>query len=264
MNRLTIVNIMLIALAVFLVSTVKVRAQNEVGGAAAVAASPASPQDQILSLDRPIQEFSGSSERQSDDPIEKRANIGLIIGPKLGAGFSQVFSDLGTSLVGELEIGYLLPLQRPIGRSIELFIAAQYAQPTMDGKTTKEDPRLPEPGMISYEVTQQQLILTLGALCRIPLGGKVGAVFTPYAALGARLYMTRTQVDGSTGEKTLGENNETGTDVGFYHALGGDFFVGPGSAFLEAQLTYTGFDGYIMRKTNVGALNLAAGYRLFI
>jgi hypothetical protein len=218
-----------------------------------------------LAKEPPADVSPGSSEAYTEeDPIEKRAHIGLIIGPKLGANFSGVFSDLGTSFITELEIGYLLPLPKPVGRSFELFVTGQYTQPTVDGKTTEKDPRLPGNGIMKYDITQQELILTLGLLYRIPLGGEVGQWLRPYMALGGRLYLMKTLVDGSAGGQPFGENEETATRGGFYSALGGDVFVGPGSVFLEAQVVYASLDGFVMRDTNVGALNLAVGYRLFL
>jgi len=168
---------------------VTVRAQNTAGGAEPSAAPPASPDHQLVSSDQPIAETPDSSQGEPEDPVEKRAKVGLVIGPKLGASFGQVFSDLGTSFIGELEIGYLLPLPPPIGRSFELFVSLQYTQPTLDGKTSNTDPRLPDEGTMSYQITQQQLLLTPGVLFRIPLGSEVGALLRPYTALGARVYM---------------------------------------------------------------------------
>lgn len=226
------------------------------GGSSGTAAPVASSDDQSVSPSR-------TEESENQDPVEQRANIGLVIGPKLGANFSQVFGDLGTSLIGELEIGYLLPLPKPVGRSFEVFVTGQYTQPPIDGKTSKADPRLPGDGIMRYDITQQQLILTLGVLYRIPLGGTVGQWLRPYAALGGRLYMMRTLVEGKAGGQDFGKNEETATEGGFYGALGGDVFLGPGSVFLEVQAVYASLDGFVMRDTRVGALNLAVGYRFF-
>ena len=73
------------------------------------------------------------------------AGAGVSVGVKLGSGFSQMFSGLGASFVGELEIGYLPPLPEPIGRSFEIFLTGSYAGPT--AKSTKEsDPHFPGMG----------------------------------------------------------------------------------------------------------------------
>ncbi|MBM4362708.1 MAG: hypothetical protein FJ104_08505 [Deltaproteobacteria bacterium] len=51
---------------------------------------------------------------------------------------------------------------------------------------------------------------------------------------------------------------------GFYGALGGELHVGPGAVLLEVQTGYAAVDGFVLRDTNVGALNAALGYRLFL
>jgi hypothetical protein len=262
MNKIETRYMKIMVTTVILVFATSVQAQDDLDDEAYSAESSTSPEDQLLSPDTPIEETSDPSE--GEDPLEERSDIGLVFGLKLGANFSQAFSDLGTSFVGELEIGYLLPLPDPIGKSIELFVTGQYTQPALEDTTGEPDPRLPGDGLMHYEITQQQVILTFGALYRIPIGGSVGEWLRPYGALGARLFMMRTQVEGSVDDEAFGENEETATEPGFYGALGGDIFLGPGSAFLEMQLSYASLDGYVMRDTNVGALNLAVGYRLFI
>ena len=196
-----------------------------------------------------------------DTPLDKRAKLGLVLGGKVGGGIGAPFSEFGASPVAELEIGFLLPLPAPVGRSIELFITGQYTQPTVDGRVTKADPRLPGDGVLEYEVTQQELALTFGALYRIPLSTDL---LMPYGALGGRMYLLKTKVTGSGGGEAYGDNEETASEFGFYAALGVDFFVGPGAILAEVQMGYAALDGFVMRNTNVGALNLAVGYRLML
>jgi hypothetical protein len=201
------------------------------------------------------------SDEGETDPLDERANIGLVAGLKLGAGFSQPFSKLGSSVVTELELGYLLPLPDPVGRSFQLFLTLQYAQPSVEGEIEQTDPRLPDDGIMKYNITQQQLVLTPGVLYRLPVGGEL---LRPYAALGARVYMMRTLIEAEAAGESFGDNEETATSVGFYGALGCDIFLGPGAILAELQLAYASLDGYVMRETNVGALNLAVGYRLIL
>ncbi len=195
------------------------------------------------------------------DPLEERANIGLVAGLKLGAGFSQPFSELGSCLVTELELGYMLPLPDPVGRSLQLFATLHYAQPSVEGEIEQADPRLPDDGIMKYDITQQQLVVTPGVLYRLPVGGEL---LRPYAAIGARIYMMRTLIEAEAAGESFGDNEETATSVGFYGALGCDIFLGPGAVLAELQIAYAGLDGYVMRNTNVGALNLAVGYRLML
>lgn len=190
------------------------------------------------------------------------AEVGLVVGAKLGGGFSQPFGALGTSFVGEFELGYNLP---PLRRSIEIFVTGQYSAPKTDGNgiadTFGPGGKSRIPGTMSYELTEQQAIVTLGGLYRLPLPTPL---FRPYIALGGRLYMLRTKVSGSAGTQGFGENQETAMKAGFFGALGGEIHFGPGAVLLEVQTGYAGVDGFVLRDTNVGALNVALGYRLFI
>jgi hypothetical protein len=114
---------------------------------------------------------------------------------------------------------------------------------------------------MSYDLTQQEFTITAGALYRLALPI---ALFRPYAAVGGRLYMMKTKVTGASATESFGENREGAVSPGFYAALGGELHFGPGAVLLEAQLTYAKIDGFVMRDTNAGAINLALGYRLFL
>jgi hypothetical protein len=204
-------------------------------------------------------------EKSGDQLLYERGGlvgIGLVPTIKLGGSFSGVFTELGTSPDVELEVGYLLP---PLERSIEVFLGFVYTQPTTERKDVVDTSgpngtsRLEAP--MHYDLTQQMFTVTAGALYRLKLPVPM---FRPYAALGARLYLMKTKVDGSDGVDAFGENREGATSAGFYGALGGEVHFGPGAALLEAQVTYAGIDGFVMRDTNAGALNLALGYRLFL
>jgi hypothetical protein len=188
--------------------------------------------------------------------------IGLVPTLKLGGSFSGVFTDLGASPDVELEVGYLLP---PLDRSLEAFLGFVYTQPTTERKdvidTSGPDgtSRLEAP--MHYDLTQQMFVLTAGLLYRLKVPVPL---FRPYAALGGRLYLMKTRVDGSDGVDAFGQNREGATSPGFYGALGGELHFGPGAVLLEVQLAYAKIDGFVMRDTNAGALNLALGYRLFL
>ncbi len=188
--------------------------------------------------------------------------IGFAPALKLGGSFSGAFSELGTSPAIQLELGYLLPV---LERSVEIFVSGDYTQPTTERSDVVDvagpdgTSRLNEP--MSYELTQQEFNVTLGALYRLKLPVPM---FRPYAALGARLYFMKTNVSGATGSEEFGENREGAVSPGFYGALGGELHIGPGAVLLEVQAAYAGMDGFVMRNTNVGAVNLALGYRLFL
>jgi hypothetical protein len=215
------------------------------GDAAAPADAPATSDDK-----KPLYEKGGL------------AGAGLVVGALAGGGFSQPFSKLGTSFVGELELGYVLP---PLRRSIEIFVSGQYAAPKTSGSNIADTfgpsggSRIP--GTMSYEVTEQQAVITLGGLFRIPLPTPL---FRPYFSLGGRAYLLKTKVTGNAGGQAFGENDETATKFGFFGALGGEVHFGPGAVLLEVQTGYASVDGFVLRNTNVGSLNAALGYRLFI
>jgi hypothetical protein len=190
------------------------------------------------------------------------AGIGLVTGLKLGAGFGRPFGEFGTSPIGELELGYLLPA---LDRSFELFFSGQYAQPVtkangiVDDEGSAGSSRLP--GEMNYEITTQQGVLTLGALYRVPLHVPM---FRPYAALGGRMYLLKSTIDASAGMEDFGENTETDREFGFFGALGGELYIGPGAALLELQFGHTTIDGFVLRDAGASSLNTALGYRLFI
>jgi hypothetical protein len=201
----------------------------------------------------------GTAQAQhSENALEQRADMGLTLGAKLGGGLGT--SDLGGAFVSELEVGVLLPLPEPVRHSLGVFLSGQYLAPGTDGKSTA-DPRLPGDGILRYDVTQQELAFTLGVMYRLPLSTDL---LMPYAAIGGRLYLLRTEVSASGGGESFGDSEETGASGGVYLAGGVDIFLGPGALLAELQFAYAGLDGYIMRDTNVGSLNLAVGYRLML
>ncbi|HKU39472.1 MAG TPA: outer membrane beta-barrel protein [Polyangiales bacterium] len=190
-----------------------------------------------------------------DAAYERGQGTGITLGLKLGGGFSQPFGDLGTSFLTELEVGYTLPVAK---RSFAVFLSGAYTQPGAEGKDLKDD-RLPGPA--SYELTQQELMLTLGLTYRLHLPTEL---VRPYASLGPRLFLMRTLVKGSAGGEAFGENDETATDIGVFGALGAELHIGPGAALFELSMTWAKIDGYVLRDTSAGALSVGVGYRLFL
>jgi hypothetical protein len=186
------------------------------------------------------------------------STTGLVLGIKGGAGIGAPLNELGATFVGELELGYALPLPEPIGRSLELFTAGAYLAPSSEGSASAPDLRLPGDGRFTYEVTQQAVVLTLGARYRISLADDTIA---PYLAAGGRMYLMRTQVEGTVDGQALSSSEETGSAFGLHGAAGVDFRLGPGAVLVEAQLGYAALDGYVMRDTNIGTLVLLVGYR---
>ncbi len=206
-----------------------------------------------MSSDPPVEE-----ESDGENPAESRAGAGLVIGAKVGGGLGKPWSDFGATPVFELELGYMLP---PLHRAIELFVIGQYAQPGIDGESKEADPRLPGAEPLKYDVTQQWLALSLGALYRIDVGTDV---VMPYGGLGARMYMLRTTIKGSVAGESFGENEETQSDFGLVLLGGIDIFLGPGALLGELSFGWAQLDGFVMRDTNLGALSLSVGYRVML
>lgn len=214
----------------------------------------------VLSCAALVAHAQDSKSEETKNALERRAHSGLVIGGKVGGGLGLA-SGFGGSPVFELELGVMLPLPKPVGHSLELFVSGQYLQPAVDGKSSQSDPRLPGNGTLQYSITEQQLALTLGVLYRLPIGIDL---LMPYAAVGARLYMLRTLEHGTAGGMPIGHNQETASDVGGYFALGTDIFAGPGALLAELQIASAGVNGFILRNTNVGSFNIAVGYRLML
>lgn len=190
--------------------------------------------------------------------LESRANTGIVLGGKVGAGLGKPFSEFGATPVFELELGYMLP---PLHRSIELFFTGQYTQPGISGTSSASDPRLPGDGKVKYDVTQQELALSLGALYRIDVGTKT---FMPYGGLAGRMYLLNTKVKGSAGGQSYGDNNETRNAFGLALLGGAELYLGPGALLAELSFGWASVNGFVLRNTNLGALNLAVGYRLML
>ena len=214
--------------------------------------------EQLAAVDSASDEPPAEEEDDGPNPAESRATAGLVIGGKVGGGLGKPFSDFGVTPVFELELGYMLP---PLHRAIELFVIGQYAQPGVDGESEEADPRLPGAEPLKYDVKQQWVALSLGALYRIDLGTDV---VMPYGGLGGRMYMLKTTVKGSVAGESFGENEETQMDYGLVLLGGIDIFLGPGALLAELSFGWAQLDGFVMRDTNLGALSLALGYRVML
>lgn len=220
---------------------------------AAAAASEEAPDAEVPPADEPADEA-----EDDQSPVDARAEAGLVIGGKVGGGIGT--GDFGATPVFELELGYAPDLGDSLGRSLEIFLIGQYAQPGLDG-SSEPDPRFPGGAAFSYEVTQQMLSLSFGGLLRFDVGSDL---LMPYGGLGARMYLLNTEVKADAMGEPLGESSETQTDFGLVLLGGLDVFVGPGALLGELSFGWAALDGYILRDTNVGALSLAVGYRVML
>jgi hypothetical protein len=208
-------------------------------------AAPAAGQDATAHAD----EHEASYERGG------LAGTGVILGLKVGAGFSQPFGDLGSSFITELELGYALPFAK---RSLSVFVSGAYTQPKAEGKNLA-DARLPGPAR--YELVQQEAMVTLGLSYRLHVPSKI---VRPYLSAGPRLFLMRTKINGSADGQPFGKNEETASSVGVFAALGTELHLGPGAVLIELSTSWAKIDGYVLRATSAGALGLALGYRIFL
>ncbi|MCA9525288.1 MAG: hypothetical protein KC549_03195 [Myxococcales bacterium] len=181
---------------------------------------------------------------------------GIVAGLKVGADFSSPFNELGTSPAVELEIGWLLPA---LDRSLELFLAGQWAGPTGEGDLPA-DPRLPGDGVASYTVDQQQLRLSLGLLYRLPLDSTI----RPYATLGGRAWLLKTTMDGEADGQDFGTYTEKSTEYGVFGALGGEWHTDYGALLLEVEGGWAAYDRTLFEDTAVGTLAVQLGWRFFL
>ncbi|MGD8863180.1 MAG: hypothetical protein PVI30_24410 [Myxococcales bacterium] len=199
---------------------------------------------------------SGEPGADAPTPMASRADLGLVIGGKVGGGLGT--GAVGATPVFELELGYALP---PLNRAIEVFVAGQYSQPGTDGTASEPDPRLPGDGTFSYDITQQIMTVTLGGIYRLDLQNDL---LMPYGGLGGRVYMLNTKTKGEVDGQAFGENEETQTDFGLVVMGGVDIFLGPGALLAELSFGWAAVDGFVLRDTDVGSLNLAVGYRVIL
>lgn len=181
----------------------------------------------------------------------------LTLGLKAGIYVPGLFTEMGLHGQFTFEIGYMLPF---MNKQLAIVFDANYASPGADG--SEEDPRIGEDGGTwSYDMSNQQLFLSLGPVFRIT---PPGSSFVPYVGLFGRYYMLKTTVNGDGEGQPFGENEETSGELGFAAALGGELRLGPGAALAELSLGYAPLGHRITGDVNAGALGFQLGYRLFL
>lgn len=180
---------------------------------------------------------------------------GVVAGGKVGGGFGQPFGPFGSSIVPELEVGYVLPV---LDGGIVPFLSATYAAPRTEAEAAADE-RLPGDGVMSYDIVQEQLVLTLGARYFLPLELEP---LSPYVSAGPRLYLMRTRIRAESGGQYFGYNEETQSRLGLHLAAGAEASLGPGAALVELGMGWAKIDGHALRDTSAGALTISAGYRL--
>lgn len=181
--------------------------------------------------------------------------VGLVAGIKLGAAFSQPFSDLGGSFMTELELGFTLPV---LARAIELFVSGAYLEPRASGAALS-DPRVSNDA--SYHIAQQETVLGFGVRYRVPIAFPV----RPYVALGPRYYFVRSLLEGDAQvADALGGSSGDDAALGVFGAVGAELHLGRGALALETSIAWAKLNTQLLPHTSAGALGLTLGYRLFL
>ncbi len=225
-----------------------------------VATAEASP-DAAGELTSPTVDTAELRARAQEYPYESGGILGLGFVPGLRFSGGEGLDPIAVAAGSEVEVGYLLP---PLRRSIEVFARGQYLQSEGDGPGAQNANGYAAPTQhadeVAHEVTVNQGILSLGGLYRIPLDL---ASMRPYFTLGGRVHLTKSSVEFRAADAELDEITETDTELGFFSAVGGEAFLGPGALLIELQLVYAKRDAAAFREIDPGALDLSLGYRLF-
>jgi opacity protein-like surface antigen len=190
-------------------------------------------------------------------PAAAEARETITAGLKAGVGLSQPFSDLGTGPELELEGGYALPW---VGHRLRALLQIGYER-TGSSKTV-DDARFP--GMkYSFDLHEDELMIMPAIFGQWFSPGE--RRWTPYAALGPRIFMLRTKVDGqggTTAPEGFGTSTEENTKVGFALQLGAEFTLWKGALLGELQIQWSKLDHRTTGDTNTGSLGINVGYRL--
>lgn len=117
-------------------------------------------------------------------------------------------------------------------------------------------------GTYDWELTYQELMLSFGV---------TGRIFPPYSKLangyltvGPRLFFFKITEEARSGEESFGTHIEQDLRVGVFVALGGEFYLGPGALFLEAEYASVEVDELITGDADGSALRFLLGYRILM
>ena len=181
----------------------------------------------------------------------------ITAGLKAGVGISQPFSDLGTGPEFEIEGGYTLPW---VEKRLRALLQVGYERTGANGDVT--DARF-EGGGYGFDLTEDKLTVMPAIYGQYFAPG--AKRWTPYAALGPRIYMLRTKIDAkSEGDpaESFGGSNEKNTKVGFGLQLGAEYNLWKGALLGELQMAWSKLDHRTTGDTNTGSLGINLGYRL--
>jgi len=180
----------------------------------------------------------------------------ITAGLKAGVGLSQPFSELGTGPELEIEGGYTLPW---LGKRLRGILQIGYQRTGADGKIASDD-RID--GGWKFQLHEDELTVMPAIFGQWYAPG--AKRWTPYAALGPRIYMLRTKVDGEgvTSGNGFGTSTEKSTTVGFGLQLGAEYELWKGALLGELQVAWSPLEHRTTGETNTGSLGINLGYRL--
>jgi outer membrane protein with beta-barrel domain len=190
-------------------------------------------------------------------PAAAEARETISAGLKAGVGLSQPFSDLGTGPEFELEGGYTLPW---VGHRLRALLQVGYQRTGSSDRV--QDARFVSDGSYTFDLHEDELTVMPAIFGQWFAPGS--RRWTPYAALGPRVYMLRTKIDGAAGTmpQDFGPSTEESTKVGFGLQLGAEFTLGPGALLGELAMVWSPLDHRTTGDTNTGSLGINVGYRL--
>ena len=194
----------------------------------------------------------------SPDLLRDRA--GFLLGAKVGG--LVPFAGLSAGPAVGLDAGWVLPW---LGHRFAAVLSADYTVVGKEGTgpDAGPDPRLGDaPGAsFAWKLTEQRLVLAPTAVVRLPT---LAGALTPTVGIGPRIYLVRSQVEGSVGASPIATTKEQSTQVGLGVPLGLGWALGPGELTGEVLLQWAKLDQQATGTSNVGAASLAVGYRLIL
>lgn len=172
----------------------------------------------------------------------------LLVGARVGAAFADVVSRAGPSYVVGVDVAWVPPVWRRV-----LFVAVDGALSTPGADGGASDAAL---GAYRWHLDERTITVGASFGWRQRLGR-----FTPYAGVGPRLFVVETALAVSAAAR-LPAHQELSAAGGGGLVAGSGFRLGPGELFADLRLDAGALANVTTGDTVVGALCIAAGYRV--
>lgn len=169
-------------------------------------------------------------------------------------GGALAFGGLDPNIRPAIGLGYLFPWKN---QSFAAQLQVDYASFRAKGSDT--DPRV-NGGSYAWELNEQTLVFFPWAMYRITSLGRV----VPFVGIGPRVYLLRSNIQGTAAGGPLPETKEQSTELGLGIPFGAEFKLGPGALLGELLLEYGPLKHRITGSSNTGALTLFLGYRFLL